>query len=112
MKDLIKSKKFKTAVLGGLGVLIIKVAGLKGIVLDEATATALSEMVFGLATAYILAQGAADFGKAGKLLEGAKELAGSVSADEPLEDTADEIEPVTKAEAPAETPAEEAPKAE
>jgi hypothetical protein len=86
MKDLIKSKKFRTMMLGILSIIAIKIAGLKGIVLDPATATSISEMVFGLASAYLLAQGAADFGKEGKLkavLSGAMEVARNVSADAP-----------------------------
>jgi hypothetical protein len=86
VKDLIQSKKFRTMVLGGLVIVVIKIAGLKGVVLDEATAKSIAEMVFGLASAYLLAQGAADFGKEGKLksvLEGAAEVAKAVSADAP-----------------------------
>lgn len=85
MKDLIQSRKFRTMALGILVVVIVKIAGLKGIVLDEATAKSIADSVLGLAGAYILAQGAADFGKEGKLkavLEGAAEVAKAVSADE------------------------------
>jgi hypothetical protein len=99
MKDLLKSKKFKTAVIGGLCVLVIKVAALKGIVLDEATGKALSEMVFGLASAYILAQGAADFGKEGKAQE---LLAGAVAAASTATITQGSPTEVVSADAPAE----------
>ena len=107
MKDLLKSKKFKTMILGIIGVVAIKVAGLKGIVLDEATAKALSEMVFGLASAYLLAQGAADFGKSKQeLLSGAVELAKSAGV------SADAVTPSPEPESPAEAAAAEAPKTE
>ena len=97
MRDLIQSKKFRTMTMSILGIVVLKVAGLKGVVLDEATAKAISEMVFGLASAYLLAQGAADWGKEGKaadllgkldqgglakLIGGAVEAAKTVSADD------------------------------
>lgn len=85
LKDLIKSKKCKTAVIGGI-IVVIKVAGLKGIVLDVETAKGLAEMVFGLASAYILAQGVADFGKSKQaLLSGAFEIAKTAGAEAPAE---------------------------
>jgi hypothetical protein len=104
MRDLIKSKKFRTMVLGGLVIAVIKIAGLKGVVLDEATAKSIAEMVFGLASAYLLAQGAADFGKEGKLqavLEGAAEVAKTVSADaEPSDAAAPAAAPSEATETP------------
>jgi len=92
VKDLIQSKKFRTMVLGGLAIVVIKVAGLKGVVIDEATAKSIADAVLGLAGAYILAQGAADFGKEGKikgLLAGAAKVATSVSADEASSEVAE-----------------------
>lgn len=92
VKDLIQSKKFRTMAMSILGIIVIKIAGLKGIVLDPATATSISEMVFGLSSAYLLSQGFADFGKEGKLkalLAGAAEIAKSVSADAPASESAD-----------------------
>jgi hypothetical protein len=93
MRDLIKSKKFRTMVLGGLVIAVIKIAGLKGVVLDEATAKSIA-----------LAQGAADFGKEGKLqavLEGAAEVAKTVSADaEPSDAAAPAAAPSEATETP------------
>lgn len=93
MKDLLKSKKFQTAIIGGLSIVVIKIAALNGFVLDPATGQALAEVVLQLATAFILAQGVADFGKSGKLAEllaGAKKVAESVSADDTAEEPAAE----------------------
>jgi hypothetical protein len=112
VKDLLKSKKFRTMVLGFLTTATIKVCALKGIVLDAATADYLANSILGLASAYILAQGAADFGKSKQeLLAGAVEMAQTVtlgtttalvSADAPTT-----AEAPAEVEAPAEKPAEE-----
>lgn len=94
MKDLIKSKKFKTAVIGFIVVVVIKVAGIKGVVLDEATAKTLAEMAFGFASAYILAQGVADFGKSKQeLLSGAFEIAKTAVEEAPAEAAKEETAP-------------------
>lgn len=61
--DLLKSKKFRTMLAGAVSVLLVRVAGRYGIALDEKTATEVARLLSGLAAAYILAQGAADFGK-------------------------------------------------
>ena len=82
MKDLIQSKKFRTMAIGILAVIAVKIAALKGIVLDADTASYIANTIVALASAYILAQGGADFGKSGKLiLAGAMDVAKAVSAD-------------------------------
>lgn len=99
MRDLIKSRKFRTMVLGFLTTVIVKVAALKGIVLDAATADYLANAILGLAGAYILAQGAADFGKEGKAQD---LLAGAVAAASTATITQGTPTEVVSADAPAE----------
>lgn len=64
MKDLFESKKFRVLVGSAIATILVKVAGHQGYALDAATAGELSNLLVGLASAYLLGQGIADYGKA------------------------------------------------
>lgn len=69
MKDLVDSKKFRVFVTSALTAILVKVAGKHGYVLDPETATELANLLVGLASAYLVGQGLADWNKSATLLK-------------------------------------------
>ena len=57
------SKKAVAALVAVLALVLIRVAGRFGVVLDQATAAELSNQVLAVASAYVIGQGIADHGK-------------------------------------------------
>jgi len=63
LTELLTSKKVVAAVTGVLTVVVVKVAGKFGLVLDTDTANQVSMLVGGITSAYLLGQGVADINK-------------------------------------------------
>lgn len=87
LADLFSSKKFLASFSGAILVLVLKVSGKAGIVLDPATAGEIANLVAVLVAAYVVGQGQADHGKE----------AAQITADAAADSKADDLARITKA---------------